>query len=857
MGAGSREGPDPDGLRARLPDHQRGIDWIDGHVATNPGRVVLVFLALSLVFGIGLGNVTTEAGTQQFTTGLPSEQALEAVDQEFSPAFAPDTGSTTLIQRGGNVLSKPALERMLELQVEITDRPGLRATDTGSAASSVALQLDPTATAPAAQLRAVERATPGEIDRAVRAVAARSERFSGLLSTDFNERSASASATIATVTHEVPTGIASGAGTSGDSPLTAIQQRIDRLAGGIGGDVTVFGSGVLAEEFSAVILDSLLIVVPAAVLFILLFLVVAYRDPIDLGLGMLSLGMAIVWTFGFMGLAGIPFSQMLIAVPPLLLAVGIDFGIHAINRYREERVEGADIPGAMRITTDQLVVAFFIVTGTTVIGFAANFTSALGPIRDFGFVAAIGIVFTFLIFGLFLPAAKVWMDRFRARRRLPTFASTPLGAEGTSLARVLRGGVVLAREAPGLFLALALVGSALAGGYATGVDTSFAQEDFLPPEDVPEFLEELPEPFRPSEYSVTGLLNFLEANFATAQTSRTTMYLEGPMLRETALESIDRAGRNPPAAFATDGRQSDARSILSVIRDRSAVDPRFASLVATNDRDGDGVPDDDLREVYDYLLSSSARPQALSFLGDDFRSARVVYTVDAEASQTAVEADARVIADRFRAAATPTGQTIVFQAVSDVILDSALRSLVVALVGASLFLVFIYWWFEGQGGLGVANMVPILVTVALLGATMRLFAIPFNAITATILAITIGLGIDYSVHVTHRFADERRQRPVVPALERTVRGTGGALLGSMLTTVSGIGVLALALFPAIGQFGVLTGLSIFYSFFASLVVLPSALVVWDQFANGDGRVAPLFGLGEGAWLDGESPRPPE
>jgi len=40
---------------------------------------------------------------------------------------------------------------------------------------------------------------------------------------------------------------------------------------------------------------------------------------------------------------------------------------------------------------------------------------------------------------------------------------------------------------------------------------------------------------------------------------------------------------------------------------------------------------------------------------------------------------------------------------------------------------------------------------------MRYLGIPFNAITATILAITIGLGIDYTVHTTHRFIDEYKR----------------------------------------------------------------------------------------------------
>ncbi len=84
------------------------------------------------------------------------------------------------------------------------------------------------------------------------------------------------------------------------------------------------------------------IVMPIVVLLLLAFLAVAYRDPIDLVLGLLALVMTVVWTFGFLGYAGIPFGQMMIAVPVLLLAVGVDFGIHIVNRYREETVQGSN-----------------------------------------------------------------------------------------------------------------------------------------------------------------------------------------------------------------------------------------------------------------------------------------------------------------------------------------------------------------------------------------------------------------------------------------------------------------------------------------------------------------------------------
>ncbi len=182
--------------------------------------------------------------------------------------------------------------------------------------------------------------------------------FTDLLSEDFNRQSASASATIGTVEHDVPRGVSQSAGTSGSDPLTDIQTNAQSVVTSVDSDIRVFGSGIVSAEFTNIIFDSLIIVVPAVALLILAFLVFAYRDPIDLLLGLLSLVMAVIWTFGFTGLAGLRFTQMLIAVPPLLLAVGIDFGIHTINRYREERIEGTAIAESMRRTTDQLLVAF-------------------------------------------------------------------------------------------------------------------------------------------------------------------------------------------------------------------------------------------------------------------------------------------------------------------------------------------------------------------------------------------------------------------------------------------------------------------------------------------------------------------
>jgi len=816
-------------------DYQRLVDWADDRIVNRPGTVIGVFLLATLVFTAGLGGVSTEAGTQQFAEDIPAADALERVQNEFLPAFGDDPGSTQLVQRDRNVLTKESMLAMLRAQRALADRDDMYVSGTSSAAGTVARTIDPEATTLEQQITALERATPTTVRRAVRENADNAG-FAGTVSDDFNQRDPSASATIGTVQHDIPGGTGGGtAGQSGDSPLTPIQTQAQRVIDAeVDADITVFGSGIIADEFGTVISDSLLIVTPAAVLLIFGFLVLAYRDLLDLVLGVVSLGMASVWTFGFLGLAGIPFNQIMISIPPLLLAVGIDFGIHAINRYREDRATGLGVGDAMRVATDQLLVAFFIVTGTTVIGFLSNLASELPPIRDFGIVAAVGIVFTFLIFGIFLPAAKVWIDRRREEWPIPTFSQRPLGEEGSALGEVLSVGVGLARRAPVVVLVLAIVFSAGAAGYATGVDTAFSQEDFLPPEEVSPLLKSLPEPFAPGDYDAVATLNFLEDEFTSSQGGSVTIYVRGRMENDAALERIHRAGEDPPEEFVTDGnRRAESTSIVTIIRDRADRDPAFAALVGRNDRNNNGVPDDNLPTIYRELDASPAGERASEYLADDRRSARVVYTAAADESDSDVTAAGHEVADRFRMDATPTGNTVVFQAVSDLIYESAITSLALALGATVIFLVAIYWVLEGLPSLGIANLAPIVVAVASVAGTMRLLDIPFNAFTATILSLTIGLGIDYSVHVVHRFVDERRERALIPALRRTVIGTGGALLGSMATTAFGIGTLTLAVLTVLGQFGLLTAISIVYSFLASLLVLPSTLAVWDRIVNDD------------------------
>lgn len=804
-------------------DYQWLIDHVDHYIVNRSKTVVLVFLLVTGAMTGGLGLISFGGGQEEFTEDLESYKAFDSIQDEFSSTFAETTTSTTLVQESSNVLSKPALLDMLRTRNRIIELNALRVESYSQPAVEVAEKLDSSATTPEAHIHAVEQATPSQIDTAVRE-AAKDTTFTADLSDDFNRQTASATASKSSVSHIAGPGAGGGA----DYPPNKVE-RIRSVVTDDASTIWVQGEAPNTQRFT------IIVVLPIAFLLILLFLAVAYRDPVDVGIGLLAIVMTLLWTFGFLGYAGIGFSTLLAAVPPILIAIGVDFGIHAINRYREERVTGVGISESMTRTTDQMLVAFAIVGGTSVIGFLSNVVSAFPPTRDFGLVAAFGIVFTVLIFGVFVPALKVTADRLRQRYPVPSFANTPIGSDTSPLGTALSGSVTIAKRAPLVFVVLVLIATVGGGVYATGVDSGFTPEDFQSPEETADYYDHLPAAIQPPEqFESIRISNYIDRNFA--ETGSVFMYVEKPMTRDSALESIHRAGNLPPSTFKSDRRQADARSIVTVIKSRAEANPEFRKLVERNDLNNNGVPDDNLPQIYDAIPDSRLD----RYLTDSRRSTQVVYTVDGEADNDVVTEDAYVVAGDFRGSAQPTGFAVIFDEALSLVLDSVIESLVLTLVGTSAFLIFAYWVVEGRASLGLVNIVPIIVTIVGVVATMRLLGIKFNAINGTILALAVGIGIDYAVHVVHRFADEYHDRELYPALRRTIVGTGGALFGSMLTTVFGIGTLVLALNPSLGVFGILISLSVLYAFLSSIIVVPSTIVIWARLVEDDGVDIPII-----------------
>ncbi len=115
---------------------------------------------------------------------------------------------------------------------------------------------------------------------------------------------------------------------------------------------------------------------------------------------------------------------------------------------------------------------------------------------------------------------------------------------------------------------------------------------------------------------------------------------------------------------------------------------------------------------------------------------------------------------------------------------------------------------------------------------MALLGIPYTVVTALITALSIGIGVDYTIHVIHRYKEEfAHLRDPEAAASRTLATTGSALIGSALTTAVGFGVLVFSPLTPFQQFGVVTAITIAYALVAAVLVVPPAMIVWGAYQN--------------------------
>ncbi|AGB37839.1 efflux RND transporter permease subunit [Natronococcus occultus] len=851
-------------------------------IVSHSKLIVLLVLVLTGIVAVGAAIGESEDGEiGQFETDSEETEALEEIEETYA---TDDQVVAQLVVRdeGGDVLTRDSLLEGLSLQQEIRENESLNATlaDEGF----VALE-NVVATGAVFEDRAAEAEGPPDtseptLDEQIEALEDRSdEDVEELLAdvldpdadnqgedpyeflpNDYDPGSTSADARIAFLFQ-----VDDGAEDDDPEAAYAAQVEIDGLVEDRFDDAFLFGQGVTDEASSSAVGDSFAIITPVAFVLVLVALGVAYRDVVDVLVSLFGIGVVMAWLAGLLGWLEIPTSQLLIAVPFLLIGLSIDYSLHVIMRSREARagiLERDDRRQADSTTVDEpatdggddrtprngmrfglagVVLALAAATFSTGVGFLSNVVSPLPAIQDFAILSAGGILATFVAFAVLVPALKVEVDELLEGRFGIDRRKEPFGRSAGPVNRALSGVVSLVQRAPLAVVAVALL-LAIGGAYgATGIDTEFNQADFLP-EDAPEWAQSLPGPLAADTYTVSDDAEYLGDNFQEqGEGSQAQLLIRGDVTDPATLAAIENGtagiddGEDGTIAVGPGGEPA-VESPVSVIQEVAAENESVATALEERDTDGDGLPDEDLAGLYDELYEADEDAAATVLHRTDegeYETARMLVDVRGDASAQAVADDTRTLASAIEAdasvSAIATGGPVTNAVVQDALLETLVQAFAVTLVVILVFLTVLYWVRHRALTLGAITLAPVVAALAWLLGTMAVLDVPFNSETAVITSLAIGLGVDYSIHVAERFQDESERQPSLSdALGATITGTGGALLGSALTTAAGFGVLALALAPPLQRFGLVTGLSIIFAFVACLTVLPCLLVVRER-----------------------------
>ena len=557
------------------------------------------------------------------------------------------------------------------------------------------------------------------------------------------------------------------------------------------------------------------------------------RSGGDVMLTMLSLIVTIIWILGAqgwlgpegLGVLGAP-NTLTSMVPVMLIGLAVDYAIQTVALYREQRHSGQVVRLAVRSGLRRAMIPLALAAATTMAGFFTNLISPIPANIDFGATAGLGVAFGLIVMLTLIPAGRALIDRRQvARRRRPAIRPIANSLPGVGVAAAALGRELARRPTP--YLALVVVVTVLLGIAATGIESTFDRRELLPTSgDTSIDLVTLDEAFGGSTEDVNVLVE------AEVTQSRTVLNLLD--FTDAFLDDLRR-----PRGVEGDIQASLGLLVLDWITDsgepEDKFDPELASLF---DQGSQGVRVDPLiaQEFLDRLVAKDPEAASEVFVNDPEGIDTLLITF--RARQADQERTAEMLGDinglwfgndeEF----TATSGGIVSLEIANTITDSQTRSIVTTIVVALAILVAFFWITQRQPALGVIAVAPIALVLIWVLGTMALLDIPYNVVTALITALSIGIGVDYTIHVIHRYKEEHAERrDPEEAASRTLETTGSALIGSALTTALGFGVLAFSPLTPFQHFGILTAITIVYALIAAVLVVPPAMIVWGAYQN--------------------------
>ncbi|MBN1288381.1 MAG: MMPL family transporter [Actinobacteria bacterium] len=194
-----------------------------------------------------------------------------------------------------------------------------------------------------------------------------------------------------------------------------------------------------------------------------------------------------------------------------------------------------------------------------------------------------------------------------------------------------------------------------------------------------------------------------------------------------------------------------------------------------------------------------------------------------------IRAEASTLESETGMQATATGSSIIVTDLLGNILPTQVKSSGLALLLCLLVLIVVF----RSVLYGMATLIVVVFGIALELIVLYVIGWPLDFFTVTISSLVIGVGVDFGIHITHRFREEFNHGvpDVSGAIRKTVLHVGRSLFAAALTTCGVFAIIGTSRMTPLSRFGITIAISLVGALIGAIIVLPSLLAVVAKFLS--------------------------
>jgi predicted RND superfamily exporter protein len=534
-------------------------------------------------------------------------------------------------------------------------------------------------------------------------------------------------------------------------------------------------------------------------------------------------------TLGIIGWTNFEVTMTVIIVGPIILALGVSYGLHITNRYAESKGTPRE---KMALAIQSTGRAVFLSAVTTVIGFVSLILTPMAPIQTVGYSLAGGIIVVYILTMVMVPNLTMLLDLKKPSHPPPKIFIAAVSAP-----------IRWNKVAISIFLILML--------FSGLVSRENVVEDVNLLEMAPEKTPAVAKMITYSEEFESGQVGMIlvEADIAAEPellTSGDGELQKDPYDSLTKIEEL--------AQLANDVEQTTAVSIAFLMK---SIGASLNASGADFSQWCDLIPDDTVvYEVCQILFGTEYQANATFwlvleslddggragietqsflisvfydgltpelrhfFVSKDFQRSLIYIDMpfmpvkETEAAAGAINDASDLLKDHNFRPSGLIGVAAVTIAVNTLIVGSQWQSLGFALLFTVITLGFVF----RDAKYAVLTTAPVIFTVAMQWLVMDEFSVTLSLVTVMIGSILVGVGVDFSIHIANRV---RELGGSLEAIQDACASTGMSLFEAWLVTSAGLMTAYLIPIPAIKPFVTVIIILLSFAAISALLLLPA------------------------------------